>query len=169
VDGANAAELTKKASKYAQAPVAEAPKAADAGASSGKDLNTRLKELVNSAECVAFIKGTPKEPRCGFTRQLVELFEKNSVEYTSFNILADNEVREGLKAYSDWPTYPQVYAKGELIGGLDIIKELEASGELAATIPIKKAGDLTTRLKAVRKLFFFFLFCLFVLYFFGPV
>lgn len=151
VEGANAADLSKKVAKHASA---DAPKAAGAGAGAGagaaKDLNTRLKELVTSAECVAFIKGTPKEPRCGFTRQLVEIFDKHSVNYTSFNILADNEVREGLKVFSNWPTYPQVYVKGELVGGLDIIKELEASGELTTTVPIKQAGDLNTRLKGVK-------------------
>ena len=101
MEGANAAELSKKVAKYAQSTAAPA---VGAGATTTqqsdskvvtRDLNTRLKELVNSAECVAFIKGTPKEPRCGFTRQLVELFERNNVEYTTFNILADEEVRQG--------------------------------------------------------------------------
>jgi len=106
VEGANAAELSKKVAKYAQSAAATAVAAgttpqADSKAGA-KDLNTRLKELVSSAECVAFIKGTPKEPRCGFTRQLVELFERNNVEYTTFNILADEEVRQG-SAFSTSP------------------------------------------------------------------
>lgn len=92
------------------------------------------------------------QPRCGFTRQLLEILNERQVKYSSFNILSDEDVRQGtyikvckylqvadvvvagLKAYSNWPTYPQMYIKGELIGGLDIVKELAASGELAELI-----------------------------------
>ena len=88
-----------------------------------KELNTRLTELVKAAPCMLFMKGTPSAPQCGFSRQLVSLLRENGVRYGFFNILADDEVRQGLKKFSDWPTFPQLYLGGELIGGLDIVRE----------------------------------------------
>lgn len=76
------------------------------------------------------MKGDRNEPRCGFSRQLIQIMNDTGLSYETFDILTDEEVRQGLKTYSDWPTYPQVYVKGELQGGLDIIKEMLASGEL---------------------------------------
>ena len=70
-----------------------------------------------------FMKGTPAAPQCGFSRQLVALLRERGVRYGFFNILADDEVRQGLKTFSDWPTFPQLYVEGELTGGLDIVKE----------------------------------------------
>jgi Grx4 family monothiol glutaredoxin len=84
---------------------------------------------------MTFIKGTRDEPRCGFTRQLIEILKNKNVKFGTFDILSDNDVREGLKKYSNWPTYPQVYINNELIGGLDIIKELIENGEFDALIP----------------------------------
>ena len=80
------------------------------------------------------MKGDPVAPKCGFSRQTVELFESLNAEYATFDILSDDEVRQGLKTFSNWPTYPQVYVKGELVGGLDIIKELNESGDLLSTL-----------------------------------
>jgi len=68
--------------------------------------------------------------RCGFSRTLIQIMNETKVDYETFDILQDEEVRQGLKTFSDWPTYPQVYVNGELQGGLDIIKEMQASGEL---------------------------------------
>jgi Grx4 family monothiol glutaredoxin len=68
-----------------------------------------------------FMKGTPSAPQCGFSRQTVSLLREKGVRYGFFNILADDEVRQGLKEYSEWPTFPQVYVGGELVGGLDIV------------------------------------------------
>lgn len=79
---------------------------------------------------MVFMKGVPEAPRCGFSSQIVALLQRNKVEFGSFDILSDETVRNGLKAYSNWPTYPQLYAYGKLVGGLDIVKELEAEGEL---------------------------------------
>jgi Grx4 family monothiol glutaredoxin len=67
------------------------------------------------------MKGTPSAPQCGFSRQLVALLRENSVKYGFFNILADDEVRQGLKEFADWPTFPQLWVEGELVGGLDIV------------------------------------------------
>jgi len=88
-----------------------------------EDLDTRLGKLVKAAPVMLFMKGTPAAPQCGFSRQLVALLREKEVRYGFFNILADNDVRQGLKVFSDWPTFPQLYVQGELIGGLDIVKE----------------------------------------------
>ncbi|KAL9548827.1 hypothetical protein MBANPS3_005502 [Mucor bainieri] len=149
IEGAKAAELTNAVAKHAKGVLNKFATSAAAGTDNGakpvKDLNARLKALVNSAPVMIFIKGTPQQPRCGFSRQLVELLGEEKVKYSSFNILADEDVRQGLKAYSDWPTYPQVYVNGELMGGLDIIKEMIASGEFKEMLPKEK--DLSTRLQ----------------------
>lgn len=79
---------------------------------------------------MVFMKGTPQEPECGFSSQLIDIMSQYNYEYGFFNIFTDEEVRQGLKEYSKWPTYPQVYVKGSLIGGLDIIKELHQEQEL---------------------------------------
>ncbi|NXR66399.1 GLRX3 protein, partial [Rhadina sibilatrix] len=79
----------------------------------------------------------------GFSRQVVEILNKHGVAFSSFDVFSDEEVRQGLKSFSNWPTYPQLYVAGELIGGLDIIKELEASGELDTICP--KAQKLEDR------------------------
>ncbi|KAA8564402.1 hypothetical protein EYC84_011343 [Monilinia fructicola] len=77
----------------------------------------------NAAPVMCFMKGTPSAPQCGFSRQLVALLREKSVKYGFFNILADDEVRQGLKEFADWPTFPQLWIDGELVGGLDIVKE----------------------------------------------
>lgn len=76
-----------------------------------------------------FMKGSPDTPKCGFSRSIVELLRKGGVTFSSFDILTDEEVRAGLKTFSDWPTYPQLYVKGTLVGGLDILREMANSEE----------------------------------------
>jgi len=88
---------------------------------SPEELNGRLGELVKAAPVMLFMKGTPSAPQCGFSRQTVGMLREKGVRYGFFNILADDEVRQGLKEFSDWPTFPQIYVGGELIGGLDIV------------------------------------------------
>ncbi|KAK2844971.1 hypothetical protein Q5P01_011630 [Channa striata] len=142
LDGAHAPELTQKVQRLA---VTGSPGgAAESGTS---DLNQRLKKLINAAPCMLFMKGSPQEPRCGFSRQIVALLKEHSIQFSSFDILSDEEVRQGLKTYSNWPTYPQLYVNGELVGGLDIVKELAESGELETTCP--KAVTLEHRLKTI--------------------
>ncbi|XP_011497150.1 PREDICTED: glutaredoxin 3 [Ceratosolen solmsi marchali] len=97
----------------------------------------RLKNLINKAPCILFIKGSRKTPCCGFSRAIINLLDQYKTDYETFNILEDDEIREGLKKYSNWPTYPQLYIKGELIGGLDIVKELCESGDLISILPKK--------------------------------
>merc|ERR1719333_258831 len=82
-----------------------------------------------------FMKGNPTEPRCGFSRQIVELLKSQKVVYDHFDILTDPAVRQGLKKFSNWPTYPQLYAKGKLVGGLDVVKELIEDEELLDMLP----------------------------------
>lgn len=90
-----------------------------------------------AAPVMLFMKGSPAAPRCGFSRQITEILSENNVPYASFDILTNESVREALKKYSDWPTYPQLYVSGELIGGLDILKEIASSGNLASELGIK--------------------------------
>jgi Grx4 family monothiol glutaredoxin len=85
--------------------------------------------LVQQAPVMAFIKGSPDAPRCGFSRQLVALLRERKVPFDHFDILSDEAVRQGLKDFSDWPTFPQLYAKGEFMGGLDIVQEMAESGD----------------------------------------
>uniref|UniRef100_W5KGV5 Glutaredoxin 3 n=1 Tax=Astyanax mexicanus TaxID=7994 RepID=W5KGV5_ASTMX len=123
LDGAHAPELTNKVQRLASsgggpAGVGDVPK---------EELNKRLKKLINAAPCMLFMKGSPQEPRCGFSRQIVQILKDRSIQYSSFDILSDEEVRQGLKTYSNWPTYPQVYVNGELVGGLDIVKVRDES------------------------------------------
>lgn len=93
-------------------------------------LHQKLNQLVNRHRIMLFMKGIPSSPRCGFSRQIVEILDSFHISYDAFNILEDEEVRQGLKEYSDWPTYPQLYIEGDLVGGLDIVKEMMDSGDL---------------------------------------
>ncbi|XP_075155874.1 glutaredoxin 3 [Haematobia irritans] len=122
VDGVDIASLTSKCKKLG------------ANATSDQPLEERLKALINKAPLMIFMKGDRNAPRCGFSKQMIAIVNEIGIPYETFDILSDEEVRQGLKTYSDWPTYPQVYVKGELIGGLDIIKELKANNELEQTL-----------------------------------
>lgn len=93
-------------------------------------LENKLKDLISSAPVMLFMKGDKFFPKCGFSRQVVNILSDLGVEYTSYDILEDEEVRQALKEFSNWPTYPQIYVKGELIGGCDIIAEMHEAGEL---------------------------------------
>ena len=88
-------------------------------------LDERLRTLTHHAPVMLFMSGTPETPRCGFSRQAVALLQEEKVRFETFDILSDEEVRQGLKTFSNWPTYPQLYAEGKLVGGLDIMKELK--------------------------------------------
>lgn len=94
------------------------------------NMNDRLKSLINRAPVMLFMKGNPSQPRCGFSRSIVGLLQEEGIEFDSFDILTDEDVRQSLKEYSDWPTYPQLYVKGELIGGLDIVKDMKEQGSI---------------------------------------
>lgn len=105
--------------------------------SSFKSLDDHLKYLIERDHVVIFVTGTTTHPRCGFTEKLVKMLEDDlglADRYTYFDIMADEEICQGLKKYSDWPTYPQVYVKGELLGGLDICTKMHEKGQLAAAV-----------------------------------
>jgi Grx4 family monothiol glutaredoxin len=94
-----------------------------------------LEKLVNRSKVMLFMKGLPSGPKCGFSRQICEILDSHkNVSYDAFDILQDNDVRQGLKEYSDWPTFPQLYVNGDLIGGLDIVKEMEEDGSLVEAL-----------------------------------
>lgn len=90
----------------------------------------RISEYVTKDDVVLFMKGTPVFPQCGFSSVVSQVLQHLGVNFESYNVLEDMDIREGIKAYSDWPTIPQLYVKGEFVGGCDIVKEMFESGEL---------------------------------------
>ena len=94
-------------------------------------LRKRIAETISRDRVMLFMKGSPSMPQCGFSAAVVGILKQVGVPYGSFNILADQEMREGLKEYSSWPTFPQLYLDGKLIGGCDIVRDLHARGELS--------------------------------------
>jgi monothiol glutaredoxin len=92
--------------------------------------NERIDEMVKNNDVVLFMKGTPLFPQCGFSSKAVAILDHLNVEYASVDVLQDMEIRQGIKEYSDWPTIPQLYVKGEFLGGSDIMMEMYEAGEL---------------------------------------
>ncbi|WP_438986254.1 Grx4 family monothiol glutaredoxin [Marivivens donghaensis] len=90
----------------------------------------KIKETVTSNDVVLYMKGTKTMPQCGFSSRVAGVLNFMGVDYADVNVLADEEIRQGIKEYSDWPTIPQLYVKGEFVGGCDIITEMTLSGEL---------------------------------------
>ncbi|KAG0588598.1 hypothetical protein KC19_2G255000 [Ceratodon purpureus] len=176
MQGANAPELASKVAKWAAAsttapngkdasavsngvkkevPVVAAPAVpsqAAANATVAEAEKGKLHELVNSKKVMLFMKGSPEEPRCGFSRKVVNVLKDQGVEFGSFDILSDETVRQGMKTYANWPTFPQLYVEGELLGGCDIILEMNENGELKEVFAEKgilPKESLETRLKNV--------------------
>ena len=94
------------------------------------DPQSRIADIVNSHDVVLFMKGTPLFPQCGFSSRAVAILDHLGVQYDSVDVLQDQEIRSGIKAFSDWPTIPQLYVKGEFVGGSDIMMEMFEAGEL---------------------------------------
>lgn len=99
-------------------------------------LDDYIRSLIKRDKVVAFITGTPSRPRCGFTRRIVELLEKHQAPYSFVDIMADDELCQRLKVFSNWPTFPQIYVEGELLGGCDICLQMEEEGELKAALKL---------------------------------
>jgi len=97
----------------------------------------RIDNTVKSHDVVLFMKGTPLFPQCGFSSTAIAILDRLGVDYETVDVLADAAVRSGIKAYSDWPTVPQLYVKGEFLGGSDIMMEMYESGELTALVDEK--------------------------------
>jgi monothiol glutaredoxin len=96
--------------------------------------NLKIKQLVDDNQVLLFMKGNPKFPQCGFSSLACQVLDACGAQYETFDVLQDPDVREGIKIFSNWPTIPQLYIKGEFVGGSDIIKEMYESGELAKLI-----------------------------------
>ena len=94
------------------------------------EVQKSIGEAVKANDVLLFMKGTPTFPQCGFSSVVVQVLDYLGVEYQAVNVLEDQDVREGIKAFSDWPTIPQLYVKGEFVGGCDIVKEMFEAGEL---------------------------------------
>jgi monothiol glutaredoxin len=94
------------------------------------DINQKIKEIVSKNNIVLFMKGTPDAPQCGFSLAVSNILKQLNVKFEGVNVLVSDELRQGIKDYTDWPTIPQLYVNGEFVGGADIVKEMYEKGEL---------------------------------------
>jgi monothiol glutaredoxin len=117
------------------------------------ETNERISQIVESNDVVLFMKGTPLFPQCGFSSRAVAILDHCGVAYESVDVLQDMEIRQGIKAFSDWPTIPQLYVKGEFVGGSDIMMEMYQAGELQQLLdePTRRQGRLRQAHIARRK------------------
>ena len=102
------------------------------------EINKKIKEIIEANSIVLFMKGTPNAPQCGFSMAVSNVLKHLKVNFNGVNVLEDQALRQGIKDYSDWPTIPQLYIKGEFIGGSDIVKEMFEKGELKELLISKK-------------------------------
>ena len=100
----------------------------------------KIQKLIDSSPVMVFMKGTKLMPQCGFSNNVVQILNALGIEFTTYDVLSDLEIREGIKQFSNWPTIPQVYLKGEFLGGSDILIEMYNSGELKEKIEIELAS-----------------------------
>jgi monothiol glutaredoxin len=98
------------------------------------DPNSRIDQLVKANDVLLFMKGSPLFPQCGFSSRAIQILDHLEVPFETVDVLQDQEIRQGIKAYSDWPTIPQLYVRGEFVGGSDIMTEMFESGELKALV-----------------------------------
>jgi monothiol glutaredoxin len=96
-----------------------------------------IRQTVAANDVVLFMKGTAEQPMCGFSNQVVRILDHMGVAFRDVNVLADDDIRQGIKEFSDWPTIPQLYVKGEFVGGCDIVREMFQTGELKALLDEK--------------------------------
>jgi len=95
-----------------------------------ENIKTLIKNEIDNSNVCLFMKGTPAVPQCGFSMAISNILKHLKINFKGINVLEDDKIREGIKEYSDWPTIPQLYLKGEFVGGCDIVKEMYESGEL---------------------------------------
>ncbi|KAG7090190.1 hypothetical protein E1B28_011794 [Marasmius oreades] len=140
IDGADGPTLASAVAKYASTPQSYtdksplAPAAVENDAETQEELYARMRKIMNQSKVVLFMKGNPEVPRCGFSRRMTVLLKDRGIEFTHFDILSDEDVRQGLKVVNNWPTFPQLIIKGEFVGGLDIVQEMADNGELDETL-----------------------------------
>jgi len=151
INGADAPALTQALAQYGRAapqalstttqkpatPPADTPTEKQTEVETPEQLTARLRKLMNMDKRVLFMKGTPDAPRCGFSKQVVAILRERNVPFSYFNIFTDESVRQGLKVLNNWPTFPQFIVNGELVGGLDVIKDLIENGEFDETVDIE--------------------------------
>ena len=101
------------------------------------EIQTAIKEVVENNDVVLFMKGTKETPQCGFSNAVVNTLSFMNVDFKDVNVLEDDSLREGIKSFTDWPTIPQLYVKGEFVGGCDIIQDMYKSGELSLVLKSK--------------------------------
>lgn len=99
-----------------------------------KDVSKKIDRLITDNNVLLFMKGTRQQPQCGFSAQVVQVLYEYGVDFQEIDVLSDWDLREGIKAYSNWPTIPQLYVRGKFIGGCDIVMQLHRRGELATTL-----------------------------------
>jgi len=105
-------------------------------------VQAQIAEVIKNNDILLFMKGTPQMPQCGFSQRVCAILQEQDVPFAAINVLLDPSVREGIKEYSDWPTIPQLYVKGEFVGGCDIVSEMHEDGELATLLaPLKEGGS----------------------------
>ena len=109
-------------------------------AATNAPVDTRIQNLIGDHQVVLFMKGTPVFPQCGFSATVVQMLSLLGVRFKGVNVLEDPEIREGIKRFSDWPTIPQLYVKGEFVGGCDIVREMYETGELSELLSTKGVG-----------------------------
>ena len=102
------------------------------------NINEKIKNLISQNEVCLFMKGTPETPQCGFSMAVSNILKHLNVNFKGINVLEDDQLRQGIKDFSDWPTIPQLYIKNEFIGGCDIVKEMFEKGELKDLLKAKK-------------------------------
>lgn len=107
-----------------------------------RDVKKEIDQLVKTNKVFLFMKGTPEQPQCGFSAQVVQILNACGAPYASADVLADSDIRQGIKEYSDWPTIPQLFINGEFIGGCDIITHLYKSGELQTLLKKNQENSL---------------------------
>jgi monothiol glutaredoxin len=115
------------------------------------DAKTQIKDTVTKNDVVLFMKGTKMMPQCGFSSRVAGVLNFMGVDYADVNVLADETIRQGIKDYSDWPTIPQLYVKGEFVGGCDIITEMTLSGELDQLFESKGVAYDKTAAEKIRE------------------
>jgi len=102
------------------------------------EIKTKIKDLIDANDVCLFMKGTPESPQCGFSMAISNVLKHLKVNFKGINVLDDENLRQGIKDFSDWPTIPQLYVKGQFIGGSDIVKEMFEKGELNTLLKEKK-------------------------------
>ena len=109
-------------------------------ATTSAPVENRIRGLIDEHDVVLFMKGTPVFPQCGFSATVVQMLSLLGVRFKGFDVLEDPEVRQGIKSFSDWPTIPQLYVKGEFVGGCDIVREMYETGELSEFLSTRGVG-----------------------------